>query len=275
MSILATAQPLEVDIKDAYLAILVTKYLAVFSCTLLIYDIIVTLPTEVRYVWASRWSFGRISYHANRCWGPILLAIYVPSRPNFFICSGNAFKPGRVSWVIRSTLTRAYLTRSQMYRSILVLRIWFGHGHVYCYERAYSSSMGDIREELNTVDCPKEVDTCACLDWMYTNCNTQFGPTAKTSHEEESGTKPRGCIFRNNPLAILPYIAPFLYETALFLMTVYKTWKISHGQPLETPLVTRLMRDGSQYYFVVIGTLIFIGLGSLVPAIRPAVNGSG
>ncbi|KAG8692934.1 hypothetical protein FRC09_010857 [Ceratobasidium sp. 395] len=84
-----------------------------------------------------------------------------------------------------------------------------------------------------------------------------------------------GCIFRNNPLAILPYIAPFLYETALFLMTVYKTWKISHGQPLETPLVTRLMRDGSQYYFVVIGTLIFIGLGSLVPAIRPAVNGSG
>jgi hypothetical protein len=33
--------------------------------------------------------------------------------------------------------------------------------------------------------------------------------------------------------------------------------------------------SGSQYYFVVIGTLIFIGFGSLIPAVRPAVNGSG
>ncbi|CAE6464848.1 unnamed protein product [Rhizoctonia solani] len=83
-----------------------------------------------------------------------------------------------------------------------------------------------------------------------------------------------GCIFKSNPLAFIPYIAPFIYETMLFGMTVYKTWKISRGQ-MATPIIARLMRDGSNYYFVVIGTLIFVGLGSLSPALSPAVNGSG
>ncbi|KAB5591964.1 hypothetical protein CTheo_4596 [Ceratobasidium theobromae] len=83
-----------------------------------------------------------------------------------------------------------------------------------------------------------------------------------------------GCIFTSDPLAFIPYIAPFVYETALFLMTVYKTWKISRNQ-VSTPIATRLMRDGSNYYFVVIGTLVFVGLGSLSPQLSPAVNGSG
>ncbi|GAB1524244.1 hypothetical protein RhiTH_007397 [Rhizoctonia solani] len=60
----------------------------------------------------------------------------------------------------------------------------------------------------------------------------------------------------------------------LFGMTVYKTWRLSQGQ-MATPIVTRLMRDGSNYYFVIIGTLIFVGLGSLFPSLSPAVNGSG
>ncbi|CAE6489713.1 unnamed protein product [Rhizoctonia solani] len=83
-----------------------------------------------------------------------------------------------------------------------------------------------------------------------------------------------GCIFKSNPLSVIPYIAPFIYETMLFGMTVYKTWKLSQGH-MATPIVARLMRDGSNYYFVVIGTLIFVGLGSLSPTLSPAVNGSG
>ncbi|CAE7128542.1 unnamed protein product [Rhizoctonia solani] len=83
-----------------------------------------------------------------------------------------------------------------------------------------------------------------------------------------------GCIFKSNPLAVIPYIAPFIYETVLFGMTVYKTWELCRGH-LATPILTRLMRDGSNYYFVVIGTLVFVGLGSLSPTLSPAVNGSG
>ncbi|KDN40863.1 hypothetical protein RSAG8_07881, partial [Rhizoctonia solani AG-8 WAC10335] len=83
-----------------------------------------------------------------------------------------------------------------------------------------------------------------------------------------------GCIFKSNPLAFIPYIAPFIYETILFSMTVYKTWRLSRGH-VATPIITRLMQDFSNYYFVVIGTLIFVGLGSLSPTLSPAVNGSG
>ncbi|CAE6457045.1 unnamed protein product [Rhizoctonia solani] len=83
-----------------------------------------------------------------------------------------------------------------------------------------------------------------------------------------------GCIFKSNPVSYIPYIAPFIYETALFGMTVYKTYKLSRGH-VATPIIARLMQDGSNYYFVVIGTLVFVGLGSFSPTLSPAVNGSG
>ncbi|CAE6419970.1 unnamed protein product [Rhizoctonia solani] len=79
-----------------------------------------------------------------------------------------------------------------------------------------------------------------------------------------------GCRFNSTPLAILPYIAPFLYDTTLFIMTVHRVWKTSN-----TPLMARLLSDGSQYYVIVMGTFLLVGFSSLVPPIRDGINGSG
>ncbi|CAE6457003.1 hypothetical protein BN14_05287 [Rhizoctonia solani AG-1 IB] len=69
----------ELDLVELYYATENTKYLAVSLFVLLICETFATIPLEVRHVWNSRWSFGRIMFHANRIWAPIMLAIYIPS----------------------------------------------------------------------------------------------------------------------------------------------------------------------------------------------------
>ncbi|KAG8760358.1 hypothetical protein FRC12_009579 [Ceratobasidium sp. 428] len=79
-----------------------------------------------------------------------------------------------------------------------------------------------------------------------------------------------GCTLKTSPLGAGAYVGPFIYETGIFLLTVYKTWKIS-----PTPLMQRLMRDGSKYYLMVIVTLLLIGASSFSPNMRRAMTGSG
>ena len=45
----------------------------VIASMILGYDIILTLPDEIRYVWSARWSFARVVFHINRVWGSLLL----------------------------------------------------------------------------------------------------------------------------------------------------------------------------------------------------------
>ncbi|KAJ1302540.1 hypothetical protein OPQ81_002857 [Rhizoctonia solani] len=82
------------------------------------------------------------------------------------------------------------------------------------------------------------------------------------------------CLFTPNKLAFLPYITGLLYETLLFLLTVFKTWQLSRKQ-MSTPLMTRLLRDGSSYYVVVLLFGLFTCVGALNPMLAGAAIGSG
>ncbi|KAF8598374.1 hypothetical protein BDV93DRAFT_561416 [Ceratobasidium sp. AG-I] len=82
------------------------------------------------------------------------------------------------------------------------------------------------------------------------------------------------CHFTANALAFLPYIASIVYETVIFSLTIYRTWRLSR-EYMATPLITRLLRDGSCYYFVVLGVMLFTSLGCLNPQIASPAIGSG
>ncbi|KAH7332536.1 hypothetical protein B0J17DRAFT_722083 [Rhizoctonia solani] len=69
----------ELDLTGLYYATEETKCLALALCVLLVCETLITLPEEVKHVWNSPWSFGRVMFHANRIWAPIMLAIYTPS----------------------------------------------------------------------------------------------------------------------------------------------------------------------------------------------------
>ncbi|KAG8693593.1 hypothetical protein FRC08_009023, partial [Ceratobasidium sp. 394] len=52
-----------VPVLEAYLeALTLAKYMLVAAFTLLIYDMILTYPSEVRFMWGSRWTFVRAAF---------------------------------------------------------------------------------------------------------------------------------------------------------------------------------------------------------------------
>ncbi|KAF8598360.1 hypothetical protein BDV93DRAFT_512573 [Ceratobasidium sp. AG-I] len=191
-----TLQQAETDTLYFYTSIERAKYLAIISCTILLYDMLLTLPDEVYYVWNSRWSFARFAFHTNRTWGPILLAAYVPIR--FMTLNLSA---------------------------------------LFMYGLSGKEDMDAYRSQFVPNPAPDIIS---------------------------------GCTLTTSSIGMSGYVGPFIYETGIFAMTVYKTWKIT-----RTPLIRRLMRDGSKYYFVVICTMLVIGIGSLDPRNRRAVHNSG
>ncbi|ELU40249.1 hypothetical protein AG1IA_05724 [Rhizoctonia solani AG-1 IA] len=82
------------------------------------------------------------------------------------------------------------------------------------------------------------------------------------------------CLFTSNKLAFLPYITGLIYETLIFGLTVFKTWQLSRKQ-MSTPLMTRLLTDGSCYYLVVLFFGLFSCVGALIPEVAGAAIGSG
>ncbi|CAE6387288.1 unnamed protein product [Rhizoctonia solani] len=82
------------------------------------------------------------------------------------------------------------------------------------------------------------------------------------------------CTFTPNKLAFLPYVTGILYETLLFILTVFKTWRLSRNR-MFTPLMIRLLKDGSCYYIVVMLFGLFSCLGTLSPKLAGAAIGSG
>ncbi|CAE6465071.1 unnamed protein product [Rhizoctonia solani] len=50
-----------------------TKYLAIISLMLLVYDWTISIDHEVEFIWEQSWSWGRAIYHANRIWSLTLL----------------------------------------------------------------------------------------------------------------------------------------------------------------------------------------------------------
>ncbi|KAG8685619.1 hypothetical protein FRC08_013016, partial [Ceratobasidium sp. 394] len=79
-----------------------------------------------------------------------------------------------------------------------------------------------------------------------------------------------GCRFVATRFSAIPYVAPFLFDTILFFMMVYKVYRNS-----PTPLMARLMQDGTIYYAIVMGTFLFVGFSTLAPGTNTAINGSG
>ncbi|CAE7101442.1 unnamed protein product [Rhizoctonia solani] len=227
----------ELDLMELYYATENTKYLALVLCVLLVCETVVTLPLEVRHVWNSRWSFGRIMFHANRMWAPIMLAIYVPS--------------------------------------VLIARIW---------------AIYQLKIWVLVLLCLG----CAILS---TPSIVLLQIQASTAHLMKNPAPEliSGCPTTINPLAFVPYLPPFVAETILFILTIYKPLKMN--RQIMTPLMSQLIIQyailkawflyhrptnnvldpcsGTQYYVVVLATLVFIVVGSLFPLTNHVVNGSG
>ncbi|EUC60276.1 transmembrane protein, putative [Rhizoctonia solani AG-3 Rhs1AP] len=63
---------------EAFNNVEVAKNVALASTTFFVYDMLITLGPEVRYVWSAKWGYGRVAFHFNRIWSILVLGIYLP-----------------------------------------------------------------------------------------------------------------------------------------------------------------------------------------------------
>ncbi|KDN44962.1 hypothetical protein RSAG8_05135, partial [Rhizoctonia solani AG-8 WAC10335] len=236
----------ELDLAELYYATEDTKYLALALCVILICETLTTLPAEVRHVWNSRWSFGRIMFHANRIWAPIMLGIYVPSLFMYNLSEKRCLAYW-LFYIYGSVVIQIIVA------GVLIARIW---------------AIYQLRVRALVALC----FGCILLS-APSIVLLQLQASAAHLMKNPAPELISGCPTTINPLAFVPYLPPFVGETILFILTVYKPWKMN--RQVMTPLTSRLILHGTQYYVVVFATLVFIVVGSLFPRANHVVNGSG
>ncbi|CAE6502111.1 unnamed protein product [Rhizoctonia solani] len=219
-----------IDVVELYRSIEIAKYMSLASCAFLVCEIFATLPGEINYVWGSRWSFGRYMFHANRIWGPLMLAAYTP------------------------TIFLYNLSDQAIVASVLIARIW---------------AIYEMKIWVLIAVC----GGCVALS-IPSIVFLQLAVNVANLLENPAPDIIAGCPTKRDSLAFVPYLPPFLGETILFALTVYKPLKINRTQ-VSTPFMTQLIRSGTQYYAIVLLALLSIVLGTLFKITNHAVNNSG
>ncbi|KAB5591729.1 transmembrane protein [Ceratobasidium theobromae] len=71
------------EMENLVIGMQITRYLALASLTILMYDIVSTMSMESKYVWPSPWNFGRIIFHFNRFFAPALQILHLVCKLKF------------------------------------------------------------------------------------------------------------------------------------------------------------------------------------------------
>ncbi|CAE6415191.1 unnamed protein product [Rhizoctonia solani] len=223
------------EITFTYESLSVTKHLSVAATTILIYEILSTLEVEIKYFWTSNWTFARVAFHLNRLWIILLMGAYMPT---LFIYG--------------------------LSQKLLVAVVVYVDGSCLDYLRERPMVPGRAFGEFLCDNGPD--DDCTYSITFVGSLDTQPSPVAPEYIS--------ACLFTPNRFAFLPYITGLAYETLLFLLTVFKTWRLSQNRMIA-PLMTRLLKDGSCYYLVVLMFGLFSCVGALNPKLAGAAIGSG
>ncbi|KAG9099197.1 hypothetical protein FRC07_010552, partial [Ceratobasidium sp. 392] len=259
------------------------KRLGLASLTFLLYDMILTLPAEMKYIWGTRWTFARIAFHANRVLGVLGTVMLVTvsfttdlservhvGLPSLRI---TVFAQTQISeLVVPGSCSSTFSSHS---RAAPLLQVKHSNharlGDVRCKALAHKNVVFPLSPASDSLFGPAFYS-----DIIGTPCVVVPSSVANLSHKDDNILPNRapglitGCRFKPLIYFNMSYITSFIFETTVFGMTVYKTWKIS-----RTPLMTRLARDGSYYYFFVFATLLSMAASYAYPPATCLVSGSG
>ncbi|KAG8782042.1 hypothetical protein FRC12_021284 [Ceratobasidium sp. 428] len=243
-------------IVNVYVQVQNAKYLAMASYMLLVYDILIHLDNEIIHIWSSRWSFARVIYYLNR----FLPLLILPCESRINVTNvrlfNNTFNALTHELDSCKTALHAY-TYSCLFCGALIsviARCWVLFDRkqtvlilllsalVACFIPSISILGGQI-EHLDYLDNP--------LPGVFT-----------------------GCFIIQTPQLWLPYIFPFIFETVVFAVTVWRTRKLL-SEFGTMPLVKQLLKDGSFFYAAILVTVLFTCIGAAISSIQIAAVGSG
>ncbi|CAE6461001.1 unnamed protein product [Rhizoctonia solani] len=237
---------------EAFNNVEVAKNVALASTTFFVYDMLITLGPEVRYVWSAKWGYGRVAFHFNRIWSILVLGIYLP-----MIFGYDVPIPRLVFTFGSNDLYSSFDTRC---RQVI---LFYGYGVVLLIFNTsiVMSLRAWILYDRNPFVAAGLALCClggatACIAILHLD-------TARATYIPNiMPDLITGCLtILPKRITLVPYLIGLSLDTAIFLATWYRTWKLNRNG-IRIPLISCLMRDGLFYYvFNCASLLISIGLG--------------
>lgn len=233
---MSQANPFVALILEAYEKIEIAKRIAVAGVAFFVYDLLITLDAEIKYVWKSKWSFGRTAFHFNRVWSIVVLCVYIP-----MIFSHNMdlttcrrvitfYGYGVIFLILNTTI-------------VMSLRVWI------LFNRNRYVLVG-----LSSA-CLAALVGCIVVFHFQLEQMTQIrNPVPELI---------TGCLtILPRRLTQVPYLIGLTLDTTIFLVTVWRTWALNQSG-VRLPIIQCLVRDGAVYYFIncaSLATSVLLGL---------------
>ncbi|CAE6535099.1 unnamed protein product [Rhizoctonia solani] len=220
---------------EAYNNVEVAKNLALASVTFFVYDMLITLGPEIRYVWTAKWGYGRIAFHFNRVWSIIVLGIYLPLIFGYdvpILVKVSSLIIGSKTSGIHSSVRCRQVVMFYGYGVVLLifntsivmsLRAWI------LYERNQFVAAGLA---LCCIGGAAACITILHLDMAHTTFIPNPMPDLIT-----------GCLtILPKRITLVPYLIGLSLDTTIFFATWYRTWKLNRNG-IRIPLIQCLMRE--------------------------------
>ncbi|KAF8598362.1 hypothetical protein BDV93DRAFT_526794 [Ceratobasidium sp. AG-I] len=232
------------NVTEFYVSMNRTRQLTLACFVFLLYDALLTMPAEVRYIWNARWSFARIAFYFNRVSGLGLLLFYLTELFTYH-SSNESCLPVTIIYLWGTVIVRATAA------SVLVMRVW-------ALYNAKGWLLGALCLAYSAFVIP-----CAIIN----NIAVIEGDLSINPYPQAIP----GCRLRAQPLvAGINNGLILFFESIMFVMVALKTWKSG-----RTPLMVKLMHDAAVYYVVVMIALLFLAFGFFTPQEKHALSGSG
>ncbi|GAA5952251.1 hypothetical protein JCM3765_001920 [Sporobolomyces pararoseus] len=204
-------------------------YLVVFTA-LAVWDWMILLPLEWRYIYRAKWSPLKVLYLFNRYGVLVLTSIctaLIMSRVPQHICK-------RTAWIETFTLVYAMLITD----AILMLRVYA----VYDRSRTAAVSLGVLLAfEVSALIVAGAQTRPLILPPAITDYLVFPGCLAGQTSDRHG----KGILW-------LLSGAPLIVNTVLLSATFYRNWKMKQTTGRTVPIMQRLLRGGVQYYAAIL-----------------------
>ncbi|KAF8603785.1 hypothetical protein BDV93DRAFT_522948 [Ceratobasidium sp. AG-I] len=221
-----------------------TIFLAIASLCVMVYDAIITIDQEIKFVWCQKWSFGKAMYILIKYSSIVLMTGHVVSmlihNPSLKVC--YVVEEIFIWWQVGLLIAGS---------SVLIVRTWLLWGGKKWF-------LALLLLGLIAVSAPSiffVVVDIATLSIVPNPAPNLFP----------------GCLVKLPVTAWHPFVFPLVYETTIIVLTVTKAMQLRS----RTPVAMRLFRDGTLYYVVIIAVLLITTIGAAHTRLRTVVLGSG